>query len=1304
MAADATAGHIRVCHFYTDGDGSATGTVEGFAPGVSITAPTSGSNEGTAAQRLAGTICTAALPVITNKPAILGNITAADMTVLATTGPNEDNALTAPNPTDADGVTSATFTWQWSQADTHGGTYTNISGATSASFTPVDAQVNSFLRVCVSFEDDEENAEQVCASLPHAVVNINDAPTHPANGGDLSSTPNRFVEDMPATIMTDGIMDDDGLEGVVFEVRWYAGTGDELQTFLLDGKSAVFPRPPVHIGPTFTPLQEHTAVSITTQTPSAILACVFFTDNHGTAERYCKTLHGTSNVDDVPTGQITIGQFDTNTSTSSRTHNPEQGQEYFVGLTSIGGTFADEDGVPSTNLLADPAGISWQTSASPLGPWSEQSFGRNMSKSNFGYTLDNDDANAGWIRACLFYTDSQSGFNGLTPDNEGERQSSHARIRNQREGRASYCTASHPVANVNDAPSAAAGNVIVPVGGSYAFRAEDFPFTDVDGDNLSAVVVATLPADGKGTLTLIDADTGNSGAVTASDSITVADIRAGRFIYTPPSTQTAAADDFASFTFNVTDDGSHGSGDRTSTTAATLSIDLVAAAADAATGDPAITIPIQGGALTELETLRADITNIMDANGIRTSTIRYEWSQAIPTPLGAIPAMTSGSWRIISRSAGTDITLAQEQVGNFIRLCVIFEDYTDNTERRCTTTSDAVADINIPPSSVLNIISVPATATADDPYILTLDDFVVFDEDGDPLDSIYIISTAISSGIFNGVVRLDGTVLTASTNHTITAAQIAAGQLTYYPTNSPQTPRSNFGQFQYSPITNGVLGTVRNNPIYLTVPSEGAASGRPTLNVTEAVVGQEIEAADTSIVAPAGVDSATWLWEWQQSDDGIGGWATFATDTLASIANRNVVDYTPTNFQAGKYLRACVSFDNSLGQAEGPLCSLPIRVAPLPIVNVAFNDGAVQPESNVSHAIVASLSSVSTADTYLTFTIESGEGSWADDIRNITIPAGETSTAFSLTLVTADNIVAANDRQTVISVQADNSAGVVPPPDLIFTILEDDELRTNLQAAGTGDEGDDEYQACVTFSTPFVGEIAINASLRVDPDLTGNTATPADASLVSDTVVARPGDTQKCYEINLHNNHRQDGPRGFATSFEAVSVDGAIKNLTLGDSSTTFTITDDEASGRPAWQDFSNSNTVTHGILTALTEDATYSIATTTAGANLRDDSSGVIPDREGKISRSYQIADSADGPWRELEANAFGVTHIPRQDQVGKYVRACIFFRDTADNDSGNWEGGPPDSMGAAYSMLSQAQRLAGTLCTHRPAGHQCQ
>ena len=160
VEADRTAGNLRACVFFTDGGGNAEG---GDATSPATRASTA-------------TICAPTISTF-NDAAVAGAITAADGTDLAATGPNEENLLTAANPTDAQGVSGATFTWQWAQADTNDGAYTAISGATNPTFTPLQEHVGKFLRVCASFTDEANNGENACTSLAHAVVNVNDAPS-----------------------------------------------------------------------------------------------------------------------------------------------------------------------------------------------------------------------------------------------------------------------------------------------------------------------------------------------------------------------------------------------------------------------------------------------------------------------------------------------------------------------------------------------------------------------------------------------------------------------------------------------------------------------------------------------------------------------------------------------------------------------------------------------------------------------------------------------------------------------------------------------------------------------------------------------------------------------------------------------------------------------------------------------------------------------------------------------------------------------------------------------------------------------
>ena len=55
--------------------------------------------------------------------------------------------------TDPDGVVEGTTIWQWAKADAQNGTYTDIGGQTSASYTPPDGDVGKFLKATASYTD-----------------------------------------------------------------------------------------------------------------------------------------------------------------------------------------------------------------------------------------------------------------------------------------------------------------------------------------------------------------------------------------------------------------------------------------------------------------------------------------------------------------------------------------------------------------------------------------------------------------------------------------------------------------------------------------------------------------------------------------------------------------------------------------------------------------------------------------------------------------------------------------------------------------------------------------------------------------------------------------------------------------------------------------------------------------------------------------------------------------------------------------------------------------------------------------------
>ena len=109
------------------------------------------------------------------------------------------------------------------------------------------------------------------------------------------------------------------------------------------------------------------------------------------------------------------------------------------------------------------------------------------------------------------------------------------------------------ITGVNDAPAGTDASVTINEDATHVFTVANFGFTDpVDtpDDALLAVRIATLPA--VGTLRL------SGGAVSAGQSIPVANITAGNLVFTPALN--ASGTPYASFTFQVQDDGGTANG------------------------------------------------------------------------------------------------------------------------------------------------------------------------------------------------------------------------------------------------------------------------------------------------------------------------------------------------------------------------------------------------------------------------------------------------------------------------------------------------------------------------------------------------------------------------------------------------------------------------------------------------------------------------------------------------------------------------------------------------------------------------
>jgi VCBS repeat-containing protein len=111
-------------------------------------------------------------------------------------------------------------------------------------------------------------------------------------------------------------------------------------------------------------------------------------------------------------------------------------------------------------------------------------------------------------------------------------------------------TARIDVVAVNDAPAGADRTLTATEDTALTLTTANFALADVDGNALGAVKIATLP--GAGSLTL------NGTAVTAGQLVSAADIAAGKLVFTPATNANGTG--YASFTFQVQDNGGTANG------------------------------------------------------------------------------------------------------------------------------------------------------------------------------------------------------------------------------------------------------------------------------------------------------------------------------------------------------------------------------------------------------------------------------------------------------------------------------------------------------------------------------------------------------------------------------------------------------------------------------------------------------------------------------------------------------------------------------------------------------------------------
>ena len=195
----------------------ASGVSSGDTVTVSYTAPTGPDaspiqdEAGNPAASFAGRAVRNTTPVPNALPVGLPEITGA-------TRVGQTLTASASGITDSDGLSGASFAWQWIAND--GNADTEITGATSATYALTSAEVGKRIKVQVTFTDDRGEEEILVSDLTAAVVAANVLPT---GLPEITGT-TRAGEILTASVSE--IADDDGLTGVSFAWQWITNDGN----------------------------------------------------------------------------------------------------------------------------------------------------------------------------------------------------------------------------------------------------------------------------------------------------------------------------------------------------------------------------------------------------------------------------------------------------------------------------------------------------------------------------------------------------------------------------------------------------------------------------------------------------------------------------------------------------------------------------------------------------------------------------------------------------------------------------------------------------------------------------------------------------------------------------------------------------------------------------------------------------------------------------------------------------------------------------------------------------------------------
>ena len=1109
----------------------------------------------------------------------------------------EDQTLTA-TVSDPDGLTGVTITYQWQSTTTPGtaSSWSDINGATSATYDLTQSEVGKYVRISVQYTDAQGGVESHTGMMGTAVANVNDANTGtPTMSGTF--TENQVIT-ADASPLTGN--DEDGMTGSSYTYQWQRCTSVATSSCsAISGATST----------TYTVTQS--------DTDKFLRVGVSYTDDYSTDETvYSAMSSQVGNVNDAPsagadqTGAITE---DASTSTASGTvdasdQDPNTSLTYTASSTSgTYGSFAvtssgvwtytldnsdsDTSGLDtgdsvteqytitvSDGSLSDTMTVTITITGVNDAPTitSTAVTGANEDVAySYTTTASDDDSGDTVTLACTTvpsWLTCNSGALTGTPTNSDV--GNHAVVITASDGTASVTDSfTIVVSNANDAPTIS--STAITTATEDAVYTYTVTATDVDGDTLTmtgttvpswltftastGVLTGTPTNDDVGTSgndVVITVTDGNNGQVTDTFTITVANTNDAPTITSTADT-TAEEDEAYSYTTTASDVDT---GDSVTLTCTTVPSWLTCNAG-ALTGTPTnsdvgshavvITATDTSGA-TATDSFTIVVSNANDAPTVSSTAITTATEDAVYTytltgadaDVGDTLTMsgtTVPSWLTFTASTGVLTgTPTNDNVGttgNEVVLTITDaagESVTDSFTITVANTNDAPSFSSSP---VL-------TAQEDDVYTYT-----AVGTDMDAGDTFTLASSSIPGWL------------------TFTAS---SGVLTGTPTNSD----------------------VGSHSVTLTVTDAAGATGTQTFTITVS------NANDAPTVTSTAVTSATedsvYTYTLTASDADVGDTLTMTGTTVPSwltfTASTGVLTGTPTNDEVGDHSVVLTVTDAA---GESATDTFTITVANTNDAPTVTSTAVTSVDEDSAYSYTTTATDVDAGDS-LTLTCT-------------TVPAWMTCAAGALTGTPTNDEV--GDHSVVITVT--DVAGASASDSFTVTVVNTNDAPTITSTGVTAVDEDSLYSYSITTADVDVGDtMAITFSVSNAPSTQTNFLSITDNGDGTATLSGTPVNE----DVGSH-------------VVVVTATDGAGSTATE-----TFTIVVADTNDAP---------TITSTHITSVDEDSAYSYTITAT-------------DPDGNEQAVYTYDASTNPDWLSLTDNGDGtatLTGTPDNSDVGDHT-----------------------------------------------------